>query len=73
MLDVNEEREPSRRDRLEGRPHRLQRLPVGTVRLNRRHGQLRTTVPGCQVGRTSAIHANRGATTVLSGGSPWKV
>ena len=47
--------------------------PVGTVKLNREQGQLRTKVPGCQVGRTSAIYVNKGSTTILSGGAPWQV
>lgn len=47
--------------------------PVGTITLSRREGQLRTTVPGCEVGRTSSIYVNKGATRVLSGGSPWQV
>jgi hypothetical protein len=47
--------------------------PVGTITLSRRQGELRTTVPGCQVGRTSAIHVNSGSTRILTGGSPWKV
>jgi hypothetical protein len=47
--------------------------PVGTIKLNREQGQLRTKVPGCQVGRTSAIYVNNGSTTILSGGAPWQV
>lgn len=47
--------------------------PVGTITLSRGEGQLRTTVPGCQVGRTSAIYVNNGATRILSGGAPWQV
>ena len=34
---------------------------VGTITLRRGEGQLRTTVPGCEVGRTSAIHVSNGA------------
>src|SRR6266571_7956365 len=41
--------------------------PVGTITLSRLEGQLRTTVPGCQVGRQSAIHVNSGSTRILSG------
>jgi len=47
--------------------------PVGTIKLNRGQGQLKTKVPGCQVGRQSAIYVNNGSTTILSGGAPWQV
>ena len=47
--------------------------PVGTITLSRQEGQLRTTVPGCQVGRQSAIYVNSGSTRILSGGAPWQV
>jgi hypothetical protein len=47
--------------------------PVGTIKLNRGQGQLKTKVPGCQVGRQSAIDVNNGSTTILSGGAPWQV
>jgi hypothetical protein len=46
---------------------------VGTITLSKQEGQLQTTVPGCQVGRQSAINVNNGATTILSGGAPWNV
>ena len=47
--------------------------PVGTIKLNHEQGQLKTKVPGCQVGRQSAIYVNNGSTTILSGGAPWQV
>jgi hypothetical protein len=47
--------------------------PVGTIKLTHQQGQLKTKVPGCQVGRTSAIYVNNGTTTILSGGAPWQV
>jgi hypothetical protein len=47
--------------------------PAGTMKVNRGQGQLQTKVPGCQVGRTSAIDVNNGSTTILSGGAPWQV
>jgi hypothetical protein len=47
--------------------------PVGTLKLSHEQGQLKTKVPGCQVGRQSAIYVNDGSTTILSGGAPWQV
>jgi hypothetical protein len=47
--------------------------PLGTIKLNHEQGQLKTKVPGCQVGRESAIYVNNGSTTILSGGAPWQV
>jgi hypothetical protein len=47
--------------------------PVGTIKLDRGQGQLKTKVPGCQVGRQSAIDVNNRSTTILSGGAPWQV
>jgi hypothetical protein len=47
--------------------------PVGTIKLRSGQGRLQTKVPGCQVGRTSAIDVNNGSTTILSGGAPWQV
>jgi hypothetical protein len=47
--------------------------PVGTIKLTHEQGQLKTKVPGCQVGRQSAIHVNNGSVTILSGGAPWQV
>jgi hypothetical protein len=47
--------------------------PVGTLKLTHEQGQLKVHVPGCQVGRTSAIYVNNGSTTILSGGAPWQV
>ncbi len=47
--------------------------PVGTMKLNHGQGQLKTKVPGCQVGRQSAIYVNNASTTILSGGAPWQV
>jgi hypothetical protein len=46
--------------------------PVGTITLSRGSGQLFTTVQA-PIGRTSSIFVRLGSTTVLSGGSPWKV
>jgi hypothetical protein len=44
------------------------------ITLSRGEGQLHATLPlGCQIGRTSSILVNEGATTLLSGGSPWQV
>jgi len=47
--------------------------PVGTIKLNHGQGQVKTKVPGCQVGRLSAIYVNNNSTTILSGGAPWQV
>jgi hypothetical protein len=47
--------------------------PVGTIKLTHEQGQLKTKVPGCQVGRQSAIYVNNGSATILSGGAPWQV
>jgi hypothetical protein len=47
--------------------------PVGTIKLNHGQGQLKTKVPGCQVGRQSAIDVKDSSTTILSGGAPWQV
>ena len=48
--------------------------PVATIKLdNRQQGQARTKVPGCQVGRESAIYVKNGSTTILSGGAPLQV
>jgi hypothetical protein len=47
--------------------------PVATLTLSRGEAQLRTTVPFCEVGRTSSILIKNGAPVVLSGGSPWQV
>ena len=41
--------------------------PVGTIKLVHEQGQLKTKVPGCQVGKLSAIDVNNGASTILSG------
>ena len=47
--------------------------PVGTIKLTHEQGQLKTKVPGCQVGRLSAIYVNDNSSTILSGGAPWQV
>ncbi|HEV8634649.1 MAG TPA: hypothetical protein VG370_10495 [Chloroflexota bacterium] len=48
--------------------------PEMRITLSRGEGQLHATLPlGCQIGRTSSILVNEGATTLLSGGSPWQV
>jgi hypothetical protein len=47
--------------------------PVGRIKLSHGQGQLKTKVPGCQVGRQSAIDVNNNASTILSGGAPWQV
>jgi hypothetical protein len=46
--------------------------PVGTITLSRGSGQLFATVQ-LPIGRTSSIFVKVGSTTILSGGSPWKV
>jgi hypothetical protein len=45
--------------------------PVGAIKLNHEQGQLKTKVPGCQVGRLSAIDINNSSTTILSA-SGWQ-
>jgi hypothetical protein len=47
--------------------------PVGTIKLVHEQGQLKTKVPGCQVGRLSAINVTDIASTILSGGALWQV
>jgi hypothetical protein len=48
--------------------------PELRVTLSRGEGQLHTTLPTwCPIGRTSSILVKEGATTRLSGGSPWQV
>jgi hypothetical protein len=40
--------------------------PVGAIKLNHEQGQLKTKVPGCQVGRLSPIDVNNNSTTILA-------